>query len=150
METSAYVDAVVSHALSTGFFERMNKHEPKTAPPDGLTGAVWFASIEPVRSNPSLISTSVRLVVTVRIYCGMIQEPQDGIDEQVMTAVDALMNAYTGDFTLDGLIREIDLLGQHGAPLSALAGYLMIDKKMMRVVDIQVPMIISDAWMQVP
>lgn len=150
METAAFVDAVVSHALSTGYFERVNKHEPKSAPPDGLTAAVWFASIDPLRNNPSLYQTSVRLVITVRIYAGMIQEPQDGIDTQVMECVDTLMEAYTGDFTLDGLVREVDLLGQHGVPLSCLAGYLTVDKKMMRVVDINVPLIVSDAWSQIP
>lgn len=150
METAAYVDAIVSHALSSGYFERVNKHEPKSAPPDGLTAAVWFNSIDPLRNNPSLIATSVRLAVTVRIYVGMIQEPQDGIDTQVMECVDKLMEAYSGDFTLDGMIREVDLLGQHGTPLSCLAGYLTIDHKMMRVVDIVVPLIISDAWSQLP
>jgi regulator of RNase E activity RraA len=67
-----------------------------------------------------------------------------------MECVDTLMEAYTGDFTLDGLVREVDLLGQHGVPLSCLAGYLTIDKKMMRVVDINVPLIVSDAWSQIP
>lgn len=148
METAAYVDAIVSHAMSTGYFSRVNKHEPKSAPPDGLTGAVWFNSIDPLRANSSLYQTSVRLAVTVRIYIGMIEEPQDGIDDQVMECVDTLMEAYTGDFTLDGLIREIDLLGQHGPPLSCLTGYLTIDKKMMRIADITVPLIINDAWVQ--
>lgn len=150
METAAYVDAVVSHAMTTGYFSRVNKHEPKSAPPDGLTAAVWFNSIEPLRSNPSLYQTSVRLAVTVRIYVGMIEEPQDGIDDQVMECVDKLMEAYSGDFTLDGLVRQIDLLGEFGVPMNAQAGYLTIDKKMMRVVDINVPMIINDAYTQDP
>jgi hypothetical protein len=84
----------------------------------------------------------------VRLYTSMLAEPQDYIDPNLVKALDALMNAYSGDFTLDGLIRNVDLLGQTGTPLQAEAGYINIDGKMMRVVTITLPMIINDAWEQ--
>lgn len=148
METAAYIDALVSHAMTTGLFDRVNTHEPKSAPGNGLTAAVWFQTIEPAPGG--LASTSVRLTMLLRIYSSMLAEPQDYIDPQIVDAVDQLMNAYTGDFTLDGMIRNVDLLGAGGTPLRAQAGYLTIDSKMMRIVDITLPLVINDAWEQQP
>lgn len=149
METDAYIDAIVSHAMSTGQFERVNQYEPKKAPGNGLTAAVWFQSLVPTRIG-GLDSTTVRLVMRIRIYTSMLMDPPDQIDPNVIEALDVLLNAYSGDFTLDGLIRNVDLLGQSGTPMQADAGYLNQDGKMMRIVDITLPMIINDVWEQVP
>lgn len=148
METAAYIDALVSHAATTGLFDRVNTHEPKSAPGNGLTAAVWFQTLEPAPSG--LASTSVRLTMILRIYSSMLAEPQDYIDPELVAAVDTLLAAYSADFTLDGMIRNVDLLGAGGTPLRAQAGYLTIDRTMQRVVDITIPLVINDAWTQVP
>lgn len=150
MDTDAYTDALVSHAMSTGHFERVNEHEPKSAPGNGLTAAIWFQRLTPASRGSGLASTTLRLEMTVRIYLSMLMEPQDRIDPLAVAAMDDLLNAYSSDFTLDGMIRNVDLLGQFGTPLGAEAGYLDIDKKMMRVITITVPLIINDAWEQQP
>lgn len=148
MEIRAYTDALVSHALSTGRFLRVNGHEPKSAPPDGLTAAIFVATLRPDPQRSGLASTSVWLTFTVRFYLSMLAEPQDEIDPQIIDACDDLLAAYSGDFALDGMIREVDLLGASGTGLSVQSGYLDIDRKMHRIVDITVPLGINDAWSQ--
>lgn len=147
IEIEAILDAVVSHAMTTGFFDRVNQHEPKSAPGTGLTVAVWADSIEPVRSSGADV-TSAKVVMNVRIYASMLQEPQDMIDPNMVKAVDALMAAYSGDYSLDGLVRNVDLLGMEGTPMQAQAGYLNIDGKMYRVMTISLPLVINDVWNQ--
>ena len=149
METEAYTDALVSHALTLGVFERVNKYEPKSSPGTGLSAAVWFLTVRPDQQRSGLNTTSVWLTMMLRIYLPMLTEPQDMIDERILRAVDLLLAAYSTDFTLDGMIREVDLLGQSGTGLSVQSGYLDIDKTKMRVVDVTIPLGINDAYSQV-
>lgn len=142
------LDGVVSHALASGWFERVNQHEPKSAPGNGITAAVWADRIEPARAS-GLQKTSARVVFNVRIYSSMLQEPQDDIDPQIMLAVDDLMTAYSGDFELGGNVRNVDLLGMGGTPLSAQAGYINVSGTMYRVMTISLPVIVNDVWDQV-
>lgn len=148
MEIRAFTDALVSHALTTGRFAQVNQYELKSAPPDGLTGALFVRTLRPDTSRSGLNSTSVWLTFTLRIYLRMLTEPQDEIDPRILEAVDELLALYSGDFTLDGMIREVDLLGQSGTGLSVESGYLDIDRKMHRIVDITIPLGINDAWAQ--
>lgn len=149
LNTKLILDRVISHALSLGLFEQVNGFEPKAAPGNGLTCAVWVDRIEPAAIVSGLAASSARLVLSLRIYTNMIGEPIDLIDPNIADAVDKLMTAYSGDFTLDGAIRNVDLLGEIGDGLSAEAGYLEQDRKMFRVMTINLPMIINDAWEQV-
>jgi hypothetical protein len=144
------LDAVVSHAMATGLFERVNQHEPKNAPGNGMRVAVWADTIEPYSGGSGLNSTSALISLNVRIYQNMVMEPQDMIDPMMMSAVDTLLTAYSGDFELGGVVREVDLLGETGTPLSARAGYVPIDNKMFRVMTIVLPVIVNDAWAQSP
>jgi hypothetical protein len=141
------VDAAVSHALTLGVFEAVNAHEPKSSPNSGVTAAVWVDTIAPIKSS-GLDSTSLRVALSVRIYTNMLSDPQDAIDTGIVTALDALMAEYSGDFTFDGLVREIDLLGAYGDGLGAVAGYLNLDNKMYRVMTVTVPLIVNDVWTQ--
>lgn len=149
MNIEGILDGLVSHAAELGWYSRVNMHEPKGKNPagDGLTAAIWLQALAPIRSS-GLASTSGRLEFWVRTYTSMLAEPQDQIDPRVLGAVDALMGAYSGDFTLGGLIRCVDLLGAHGTPLSAKAGYLEQGGRLFRVVDVVVPLVIDDLWAQ--
>lgn len=139
------LDAVVSHAGATGWFDSVNQHEPKDKPGHGLTAAVWVNSIRPVISS-GLDSASALLVFNVRLYTSMLQEPQDAIDISMVKAIDDLFAAYTGDFTLGGLVRQVDVFGAEGRPLDGEAGYLKQDETMYRVFTIALPVVINDAW----
>ena len=143
------VDRLASHAMATGLFDRVNQHEPKTKPGRGLTCAIWVDRIEPARGRSGLNSTDARIVMNVRIYTNMLQNPQDAIDPQVMDAVDRLFEAYSGDFELGDDSRFIDLLGMtQGHPLFSQSGYINIDNMVYRVMTITVPVIVENAWTQ--
>lgn len=142
------LNALISLAHSTGYFAQVNGHEPKSNPPrGGLTAAIWVQNIRPHRSG--LASTTVRVEWRQRLYTSMTAEPQDAIDPTLLEATCALMAEYSLGFTLGGLVRSVDLLGESaGQPLSAQAGYLTIGTVMHRVMDITLPVIINDAFTQ--
>lgn len=146
---TSILNAIVSHAMASGYFERVNQHEPKNAPGHGLTAAIWVDTISSVGTVSGLSNSSGRLVFHVRIYSNMLQEPQDSIDPNLIEAVDALMTAYSGDFQLGGNVRNVDLLGQTGTGLSAQAGYINHSGTIYRVVTITLPVICNDIWEQV-
>ncbi|MFD3802645.1 hypothetical protein ACFWTC_03230 [Streptomyces sp. NPDC058619] len=149
LNIAGILDGVVSHAMALGRFEQVNGHEPvKNAPSLGLTAAVWVDAVQPVRAS-GLDSTTVRLAVNVRIYTSAQSEPADAIDPDMMAAVDELCAAYVGDYTLDGLVRNVDVLGAHGVPLFVRAGYLQQGGATFRVMTITLPLIVNDLWEQV-
>jgi hypothetical protein len=149
LDTTGMLDSIVSHAMRLGLFERVNTSEPKNAPGNGLTAAVWLQMVSPVAAASGLAATSARVEFTLRMFSNMLQEPQDAIDPEMLRSVDVLMGAYSSDFDLGGTVRNVDLLGAHGVGLSAVAGYLSVDNKMFRVVDVTLPLIVNDVWEQV-
>lgn len=148
LDIDSILSTVVSHAASSGYFGRVNTHEPKSAPGNGLTAAVWVQEIGPAVGASSIISTTVRVALTLRIFQNMLREPQDMIDPDMIKALDWLMAAYSGDFTLGGLVKMVDLLGAYGDPLSAVAGYVPQDNKLFRTMTINLPLIVNDLWAQ--
>lgn len=149
INSQTLIDDLASHAMASGYFDRVNQHEPKSKPGRGLTCAIWVDRIEPARGRSGLAATSARVVFNVRVYTNMLQQPQDSIDPNVMEATDALMEAYTGDFTLGGDAAFIDVLGMtQGHALDAQSGYINIDNMVYRVMTISVPVIVNDAWPQ--
>ena len=124
LDIDTILDGVVSHALASGWFERVNSApEPKNAPGYGLTAAIWAQSIDPLPAALGLATTSARVVLMERIYSNMVQEPQDMIDPNVIKATDVLLAAYTGDFTLGGTFGHGPAGGLRGT-LRAQAGYV--------------------------
>lgn len=139
-------DTLESHLLTLGVFRDVLAHEPKSAPQSG-TAAVWLQSVQPDPSS-GLAATTAVVTFLVRIYEPMLAEPADDIDLDVGAAVDLILNAITGDFSLGGNARSVDLLGYTGQTLSAEAGYVSVDQTMYRVMDITVPVVVNDAWTQ--
>jgi hypothetical protein len=142
-------NVIQSHALASGLFERVNTHEPKNAPGNGLTCAVWAQSVTAVNSS-GLASNTAQVVFMVRVYSTMLQEPQDAIDPYLLNAVDVLYATYLGDFTLGDTVRCIDVRGQAGVRMAAQAGYITQDGNQYRVMTITLPVLINDAWDEVP
>ena len=141
-------DAVLSHALASGYFEQVSGHEPKSPPPNGLSADLWSQDIQPIALASGLAATSARVAFWLRINLNMLMEPQDDIDPMCDAACAYLINALTGDLTLGGLIRNIDLLGAHGESLNARGGYLPIGNQMMRIRTINIPCIVNDCFEQ--
>lgn len=149
LDVQGILDAVVSHASASGWFDRVGTHEPANAPGYGLTAAVWVDRMDTVLSS-GLASTTGRLVFNIRLYTSMQQEPADAIDPNMTAAADALFRAYIGDFTLGGLVRQVDVRGQHGIGLETRAGYLEQDGLLLRVYTLTVPVVINDLWSETP
>lgn len=148
LQIQQLLDACVSHAQSLGVFERVNGHEPKNPPGYGLSAAYWVQRITPVAAASGLASTSVRLELGARLYSPADTTDPDLIDPNLVDAADLLMAAYSGDFTLGGLVEEVDLLGAYGDPMDAEAGYLEQGGATYRVMTITVPLIVDDLWTQ--
>ena len=145
-------DAVESHAISSGHFERVNTAEPKSAPGNGLAAAIWLSAIGPAGGASGLNATTGRIELSVRLYTGMLTDPPDMIDPNLTQAAIDLMTDYSGDFGLSIVdafnVRMIDLLGAHGTGLSANAGYINQDGSLFRVITITLPIVVNDLWSQ--
>jgi hypothetical protein len=148
LNTLALVDGLVSNAMQLGVFDSVNMHEPKSRPGNGLTLAIWADTIAPYTQGSGLNVTSAVVTFNLRAYTTMLHEPQDSIDPNLMQAVDTLFAQYSQDFDLGGSIRNVDLLGESGAGLSAQAGYLNQSGTIYRIVTIVLPVIINDVWGQ--
>jgi hypothetical protein len=139
------IDKIASHANTLGFFEDVITHEPKSAPGPGMYLSIWLTRLRPVQSS-GLASVSGLVVLTLRVMCNMLREPQDAIDADVLKATSALLGAYTGDFDLGQSVRAVDLLGMEGVPLDVPTGYITIGSTMYRIAEITLPVIINDMW----
>jgi len=148
LDVTTILDGIVSHAMRLGLFERVNSHEPESAPGNGIIAAVWADQMSPAKGQSGLNTTTARVVFNVRLYTSLAQEPADMIDPDMLAAADLLMAAYSGDFTLGESVRNVDLLGALGIPLSAQAGYVQQDDKVLRVMTITLPLVINDLWAQ--
>lgn len=140
-------DAVVSHALTTGYFLNINEYESKQANTNGITGEVWVENIAPVRSS-GLNSTSVRVEFQVRVFANTAAEPYENIDAELTRTVDAYFSNLIGDFDLFGDARHIDVFGAHGRGLEVMTGYMNKDGREFRVFQIRLPVIVDDVWDQ--
>lgn len=150
LDLVAITDALASHALSLGHFERVNRSELRSSPGLGIHAAVWFQQLVPITRRSGLASTSALVVMQMRLYQSMTMEPRDMIDPDLVRALTALLGAYTGDFELGGNVSHVDLLGAYGQPLESLAAYLEIDGSMIRVIDLSIPLVVDDVWVQSP
>lgn len=148
MNTSAIRDAILSHAMASGQFDRVQGHEPKSAPGNGVSAFLWANRLRPYARTSGLAATDAVVIYSLRLQMPMLTEPEDDIDPTLMDAADALMAAYSADFDLGSSARNIDLLGQSGTALETEYGYLEHDRKMFRVAVITIPVIVNDAWSQ--
>lgn len=140
-------DSVLSLAMASGRFDAVNQHEPKSAPGRGVTCAMWVQRIRPIRSS-GMNAISGILLLSARIYQNFMSVPFDAIDPAVTAATTDFMGALSGDFDFGGAagVRALDILGTYGTTLEAQAGYIEIDKKVYRVMTVNVPIIVDDMW----
>lgn len=142
------LDAIVSDIQMSGYFDRVNEHEPKSSPGHGITAAVWCDRIENVGRASGLAITAALLTFVVRTYKRMNAPPEDTIDRTMMKAVSNLSRRYHDDFDFSGAIGHVDLLGAYSQGMYAQAGYIEVDKTNFRVFDLYIPCIVYDVWPQ--
>jgi hypothetical protein len=146
LDITGILDAAISHASASGYFDEVNGHEAiHPSASGGITGAVWVDRVTPVRSS-GLASVTALVVLNIRLYTSAQSLPLDAIDPAIVAAVDALCTAYCGDFTLGGLVRQVDIFGAAGQSLDVRAGYLPQDGALQRVMTIWLPCIVNDLW----
>lgn len=145
------ISRIESLAMQSGFFDAVNGHEPKSSPGTKTTFSVWVQAVNPIDSS-GLNITSCQFILNGRIYHSMTSQPFDRIDPVVTAATSYLMAYLNNSFKLGGAdnIRAIDILGMEGTKLSAAAGYVEIDRQMLRVMTLVIPIIINDVWPQSP
>jgi len=148
MNVESILSGLVSHAAASGWFERVNTAEPTKAPGNGLTAALWADRGGPARGASGLNNTTAVITFILRIYSKMFASPRDDIDPEALKAVDALMSAYSGDFSLGGAVKQVDVLGRHGTALEFRAGYLDVGGTQYRTIDLTIPLVVNDAWTQ--
>lgn len=147
LNTPALLVALRDHAGKLGVFDRVAGHEPRNAPGRGVTCAYMLRKILPFPAQSGLDATSVVVTVVARLYK---PAPGDADDTETVLAwaADALIGALSGDFTLDGIACDVDLLGRTGTALGAEFGWLRQDDATLRTCDITIPVVINDVWEQ--
>lgn len=140
------LDAIASAAMSNGWCQSAETFEPKSAPMSDFHFAVVMMNATPYHSG--LTSTTFRIELACRIYVSMLREPQASIDPDITAAAWDLIQSYSAGFTLGGLVRNVDLLGESGEPLDLKFGYIGIDKRLYRIAEITLPVIVSDVFTQ--
>jgi hypothetical protein len=148
LDLLTYRGVAMSHAQTLGLFTQVLGHEPVSAPGSGLVYALWVSRISPVPAASGLRAGTGRLELTGRVFMPADSQPEDDVDIAVTGAVDSLMSAYSADFEFGGSVRNVDLLGAHGTPLSAQFGFTRFDSTTYRVATLTIPLIINDAWAQ--
>lgn len=143
------LDALVSHAQALGVFERVNTHEAKSAPGRGLYCSIWLQTVDPDPRSSGLASVSARLVFLARLQSNFLAEPQDGIDPNLLDALDLLVDALSNDLDLGGNAMSVDPFGMSGVALSGRAGYVLQDGKHFRCIDLQIPVLLDNVWTEV-
>lgn len=149
IDAKAIMNALLSHGMECGVFSKVNGHEPKSAPSlaDQVNLALFTNTIRAASSG--LASVSVRWEVSGRIFMNAFKEPADDLDPAIVSATSVYFSALTGDFSLGGLVRHIDIFGSDGEPLEATPGYMEQDNKVFRVMDLRIPIILNDVWDEV-
>ena len=151
---AAAQDRIETVARRIGRFDKVQTHEPKSAPGSGLTFACWLQMLRPVAVASGLDVTSMLVVFNASIYINMLSEPQDAIDVDVATVAAELAAEFHGGFTIaddrvpDGVRAELDLLARHGVPMETRAGYVNQDGKLLRVFVLTIPIIAYDVFDQ--
>lgn len=135
-----------AYAQQLGIFDAVGVHGPLNAPTAGTSAALWVARIRPVPKASGLDGVAVMFTLNLRIYVLSGSEPLDDVDVLLVRAMDQTMKAFANGFTLQGLVRNIDLLGGYGTPFDGVLGYAEIQNTVYRVATITIPCVVNDVW----
>ena len=138
----ATLNVARSHLLERGAITRAVIGEPKQPPLDELTAAVFMSGI---RTVDMALDRPVRVYdVVVRLYRNFMDDGQE-TESELGRVVGAVMEAFEGDFTLGGNVRNVDIGGEYGDPMSAEWVHLDFSGTIYRAADVSVPLIVDAA-----
>jgi hypothetical protein len=131
--------AVVDHLMSVGHFDNVAQHEPAQPPGKGLYASMWFEAIRPVADLSSLAAAGMLYVYVVRMYKNTESTPKDGIDIDLVEALDAVCGALIEDTTLGDSAFTVDVLG-----IQATTDYVDFGRNQWyRVIDLSLPVVLD-------
>ena len=136
--------ALEGHLEASGYFGQVQIGEFKSAPDDRLAASIWLVGASAYQVYLDGGSAEVH-TVNVRIYRKAFEEPESEIENDIAQAVSQVMSDLSGEFDLGGTIRNIDIAGMAGTPLSVDFGHLDVGGTIFRVADITVPMLVDDS-----
>ena len=154
---TALRDALVSEVQELGYVDRVLEWDPAGAasksfepindPGYGLTAAVWVQDVTPYPDMSGMNTTSARVLFMVKFY-RFVTPPLDVMDPDLINVCDDLMDKLNGNFTLDGQVAFVDLLGAAGVPVGVTAGFDDEDENVYRVTQMTVPLVVADVYTQ--
>jgi hypothetical protein len=110
-------------------------------------------AIEPVEGLSGTNVTSLRVAFIIRLYLSVSQQTPDVVDPRMMHATATIMQAFNQGFTFTETVYAVDLLGEQGVRLSAHCGYMKVGSPegsaLYRIMDITVPVLLTNVWQQV-
>ncbi len=141
-------DRLVTHLQSLGIFDIVFRCEPKSAPGNGLTVAVYTGDSQSqgvtlVQSFSGLNTVVKRVVFSIRIHMPMLHEPIDDIEPDILGATELVIDSLSGDLDLGSDVTSIDLFGAYGTGMTGRPGYITIDSKIYRVMTLVIPVILE-------
>lgn len=157
LDVQGLTAAVCGAAQRIGHLDTVEDHEPREAPNTAMHAAFWFLGMRPARvSGLASVAMCVTLMGRLYIPAGTgTSQPYGEIDQDLTRATDRLMAAFVGDFTLGGLVRNVDIFGAHSPGLAADYGYADIGGgpggvAKFRIVTFTLPLIVNDLYEEVP
>lgn len=145
LDTMAIWSGLLSHLKGLGVFNAVLGHEVVEAPV-GLVAALTGDTIGGASSGLNV--TSSRINTVLRLYLSANQDPRDDIDPTMLAAAAKVIGSLSGDFTLGGLLREVDLLGIEGESVVGRFSYTRIAGELFRLLTLQLPLVCNDVWSQ--
>lgn len=149
VQIKAIMSKVISVVQGLGLLETVNGGQAMHMPGAGLRASVWPGRITSPPGSSGLSKVSIVLPVMIRIFGPARAIQVDEIEDEMLDVIDKLADAYVGKFTLDGLVRAIDIHGRFGQPMTIEPGYLDIQDGTCRVETMTLPLIINNAWEEV-
>lgn len=150
LPTAAIIAAVESVLQVTGLFDQVNAHDATSPVGSELTAAVWPQEIDPAAEESGLDGVAAVFLLYVRLYYPARSEPLDMVEVTLSNAVDTVIDAFIGGFTLGGLIKNIDIFGKTSGPkLRAQYGFVSMSGAWYRCATITVPCVVNDPWAEV-
>jgi hypothetical protein len=136
------LDTLNSHLRKTGVIRHSQIGEYKSIPnTKECYAAIWMSDARVAMAT--LADTIEVHTVTVRLYWGAFEEPIVNIELGLAKAVSDIVNEWSGDFTLGATVRNIDIAGELGTPLTSVWGYADVSGLIYRIVDLEVSLIVD-------
>ncbi len=143
------LDDFRSQCRASGGFDGVVTHELRKAPTSQFVLGAWWLRTRTIPQRSGLASTSILVTLQARIYMPLQGDP-DQLDTELWRRTDLIYAAMHSGLTFTDDEHEIDILGAYGDGVTADAGFLpMPDNTPVRVSDVNVPIVVDDAYAQV-